>query len=204
MILDGAIRYFAEAGFHGQTRELASRLGITNSLLFRYFPTKDDLVEQVYQQVYVGRWQADWEHLLLDDSQTLRNRLRGFYKSYLSVIYSYEWVRIFFFAGLRGVNIKSRYLKLLEVRVIEPICIAIRREYRLADPATVPLSSLERDAVWGLQGQVLYICVRRFVYDQDIRDPEQIMDAAIDVFLAGIAQVARKAISRSQAAARGS
>ena len=49
-IIDGAVRYFAEVGFGGQTRELARRLGISQSLLFRYFPTKDDIVKRVYEE----------------------------------------------------------------------------------------------------------------------------------------------------------
>ena len=40
MILEGAISYFAEFGFDGRTRELAQHLGISQALLFRYFPSK--------------------------------------------------------------------------------------------------------------------------------------------------------------------
>ncbi len=38
LILDEAIRYFSDVGFGGQTRELSRRLGITQPLLYRYFP----------------------------------------------------------------------------------------------------------------------------------------------------------------------
>ena len=38
LIVAGAVRYFAEVGFGGQTRELSRRLGITQPLLYRYFP----------------------------------------------------------------------------------------------------------------------------------------------------------------------
>ena len=56
MIVEEAIRFFAEAGFAGQTRELARRLDVTQPLLFQYFPTKDDLIERV--RVWDGRaWQ---------------------------------------------------------------------------------------------------------------------------------------------------
>ena len=48
LIIDGAIQFFADVGFAGQTRELAQRLGITQPLLYRYFPTKQDLIEKVY------------------------------------------------------------------------------------------------------------------------------------------------------------
>ena len=36
-ILEGAISFFSEVGFTGQTRELSRRLGITQPLLYRYY-----------------------------------------------------------------------------------------------------------------------------------------------------------------------
>lgn len=193
LIIEGAVSYFAQVGFEGQTRELASRLGITNALLFRYFPTKEDLIERVYQQVYLGRWRAEWEDWLRDRTQPLEARLRKFYKSYLSVIFTYDWVRIFFFAGLRGVNINDRYLHVLSTKIIAPICEEVRHSFDLASSADVPITEVEKAAVWGLQGQILYISVRKFIYNQVIDDPETIADAAIDVFLSGISSVATSA-----------
>ena len=58
-ILDEAIRFFAERGFEGQTRELAKRLGITHSAIYRHFPSKEALIERVYQEVYLSRWSPD-------------------------------------------------------------------------------------------------------------------------------------------------
>jgi AcrR family transcriptional regulator len=200
LIIEGAIKYFAEVGFEGQTRELSRRLGITNALLFRYFPTKEDLVERVYQQVYLGRWHPEWDELLRDRSTPLETRLRRFYKSYLSVIYTYDWVRIFFFAGLKGVNINDRYLNILGERVVAPICEEVRHAYGLPSTETVALTPMESDAVWGLQGQILYISVRRFIYNQPIADPEKIVDGAIEVFLAGISSLAQSASSQADVA----
>ena len=43
-ILDAAVRVFAERGFHGATtRELARAAGVSEALMFRHFPTKEDL-----------------------------------------------------------------------------------------------------------------------------------------------------------------
>ena len=198
LIVEAAIAYFAEVGFEGQTRNLSARLGVTNALLFRYFPTKEELVERVYQQMYLGRWGSDWEDALKDRTVPFDVRLRRFYKSYLSVIYSYEWIRIFFFAGLRGVNINDRYISLLNSRIVQPICTEVRHAYGLAPPEQVPITAMESDAVWGLQGQILYIGIRRFIYNQPIADPERIVDAAVDVFLSGITSVASAASGPSR------
>lgn len=43
-ILDAALRVFAERGFHGTTtRALAKEAGVSEALMFRHFPTKEDL-----------------------------------------------------------------------------------------------------------------------------------------------------------------
>ncbi|SKA95258.1 transcriptional regulator, TetR family [Prosthecobacter debontii] len=43
-ILEASLRVFAERGFHGATtRELAKAAGVSEALMFRHFPTKEDL-----------------------------------------------------------------------------------------------------------------------------------------------------------------
>ena len=59
LIVDGAVAFFAEVGLDGNTRDLAKRLGITQSLLFNYFANKDALIEAVYEQVYLNRLSPD-------------------------------------------------------------------------------------------------------------------------------------------------
>ena len=66
LILESAIRFFAEHGFEGQTRELAKRIGITHSAIYRHFPSKEVLIERVYELVYLGAWQQHWSHLIHD------------------------------------------------------------------------------------------------------------------------------------------
>ena len=58
-IVSQAAAFFAEAGFAGTTRALAEQLGVRQALLYRYFPSKDALVEAVFQRVTEGRWTQD-------------------------------------------------------------------------------------------------------------------------------------------------
>ncbi len=89
-IAEGAIRFFAEKGIDGQTRELAKRLGIPQPLLYRYFPSKEDLIEQVYEDLYLKRWKADWEYLIADRSLSIGERFRRFEKDYQKTILTYD------------------------------------------------------------------------------------------------------------------
>lgn len=126
MIVDAAIQFFADVGFGGQTRELARKIGISQPLLYKYFPRKEDLVDRVYREVYLGRWDPHWEVVLGDDTAPLRDRLVLFYSEYVSRIMDYAWIRIFMYAGLLGSDINARYIDLLRQKVVLPICRALR------------------------------------------------------------------------------
>ena len=76
MIVQKAVEYFAEHGFDGGTRNLAKHIGVTQSLLYRYFPTKEALINQVYEVVYIAKWNPDWEILLQDRTIPYESRLR--------------------------------------------------------------------------------------------------------------------------------
>ena len=75
-----ATEFFADEGFGGGTRDLARRLGVTQPLLYRYFPSKDDLIKEVYRTVYLEPLDTGWEKLLADRSRPIRDRLQEFYR----------------------------------------------------------------------------------------------------------------------------
>src|ERR1700753_1002551 len=87
-----ATEFFSEEGFGGGTRDLARRLGVTQPLLYRYFPSKDDLIKEVYRTVYLEPLDTGWEKLLADRSRPLRDRLLEFYRGYHKVIFPRKWL----------------------------------------------------------------------------------------------------------------
>ena len=143
LIARGAVAFFCEVGFGGQTRELAKRLGITQPLLYRYFPNKEALIDRVYQEVYLNRWDPHWEEVLDDHTRPARERVVAFYREYAKAVLSYEWIRIFMFSGLRGMNLNSRYLTLVRDRIYTRVI----REVRLAYGLPSPRGSDRRDGV---------------------------------------------------------
>lgn len=187
MIVDAAIDFFADVGFGGQTRELARKIGISQPLLYRYFPRKEDLIDRVYREVYLGRWDARWERLLADDAVPLRERLLAFYGEYVVRIMDYTWIRIFMYAGLLGSDINARYLDLLRQKVVLPICRAIRTECVLGDPADAAVAAREEQAVWTLQGGMLYMAIQTHLYGMQRDVPLDILVRdRVDAFLGGV------------------
>ncbi|MBN9580909.1 MAG: TetR/AcrR family transcriptional regulator [Afipia sp.] len=165
VILDEAIRFFAERGFEGQTRELAKRMGITHATIYRHFPSKEALVERVYEHIYLSRWNPDWGPLIRDRRRSLEARLTQFYLEYVERVFDYNWVRIFVSSGLKSFDITKRYLAIVRREVVEPACRELRYDLNLPGVDTVPLSERELEMFWGLHGRIFYLAIRRFVYD---------------------------------------
>jgi AcrR family transcriptional regulator len=160
-IVEAAVLYFSEVGFSGSMRDLAARIGISHALLFRYFPTKEALVDRVYDRIFLSRWDPAWDAMLEDPSRDLSERLVGFYAQYLRAIDNPSWVRTFIYAGLAGVNINQRYLKLIERKVIAPVA---RELASLAGRRSGPASEQALELSWGLHGEIFYLAIRRWIY----------------------------------------
>lgn len=178
-VLDQAIRYFADEGFDGGTRGLAKRIGITQPLLYRYFPSKDDLVNEVYRAVYLDRWQNGWESGLTDRAVPLEVRLKRFYASYTAVVFDRNWMRIFFFAGLKGMDINTRYLARVQTALLDPIHAETCATFG-TDPAKAPDGL--RDLVWNMHGAIFYHGVRLHIYGASDVDVPRVIDTAVDSF----------------------
>lgn len=186
--VDKAVEFFAEVGFDGGTRELARRLGVTQPLLYRYFPTKADLIREVYDQVYVNRWNPEWDDLLTDRSQPLRKRLQVFYEAYTDAIFTREWIRIYLFSGLKGVEINKWYVTLVEDRILKRIVTEYRHEAGLKDVGEP--SSAELELAWTLHGGIFYYGLRKHIYEIPVMENKnRIISNALDVFLEGAAHM---------------
>jgi AcrR family transcriptional regulator len=184
-IIDGAIAYFSEVGFSGQTRELAKRLGVTQPLLYRYFPTKQALVERVYQTVFEGRWNPAWIPLLQDRAVPLRERLVEFYRQYASATYRPEWIRIYMYAGLSDPTLNRRYIQLVRKHLLPAYCREVRHACGLPD-TDVPVAEQEMEFVWSLHGGIFYMAMREHVYQMKVNvDFLTQVEFAVDNFLAG-------------------
>lgn len=184
-IIDGAIAYFSEVGFSGQTRELSSRLGITQPLLYRYFANKQALIERVYQTVFQGRWNPGWIALLQDRSLPLRERLVEFYRQYSKATYRPDWIRIYLHAGLSNPSLNRRYIQLVRRQLMPVYCRELRHHCGLADTGT-EVSEEEVEFVWNLHGGIFYQALRQHVYRTTIRvDFMTHVGFAVDNFLAG-------------------
>lgn len=178
-LVDGAIRFFSRHGLGAQLRDLARELGITHTLLYHYFPTKQALLERVYQDIFEGRWRAEWETLLDDPGLDLPEKLTQFYVSYAQVILEQEWVRVFVYSGLNDRYITDRYFALLGEKLFPRIHRETLRY--LGKRSGKPPTEREKERILGLHGSVFYMGMRRWVYGQTLgQDVENTVSANTD------------------------
>ena len=161
-IVEGAIAFFSECGLNGQMRELATRIGVTHPLLFHYFPSKNALIQRVYQEVYLGRWKQDWESWIRDRSEPFERRLVRVYVDYAQTVLTKDWVRILVYSALADGYITDNYLALVGERMLRPIIAETRASLGL-DHSAAP-SEAENELLWGLHGGIFYIGVRHWIY----------------------------------------
>lgn len=153
-ILASAIDYFSRHGFGAQTRELAAEIGVTHALLYHYFPTKQALIERVYETVFVGRWDPGWE-ALLDGALPVEDKLCRFYEHYLAAILTSEWLRIFMASGMSDGLIPARYFTLLRERLFPRLMREARRAHGAQRLRSKP-SAREEALLMGLHGGLVY------------------------------------------------
>lgn len=199
-ILHGAIRYFSEMGFAGQTRELSRRLGITQPLLYRYFKSKKELIDKVYVHVFMGRWQPQWITSLQDQKVPLETRLVQFYQDYARATYQPEWIRIYMFAGLESSDLNRRYLQLLKKELLIPCCLELRSYCGIPRDSS-PISEHEIEFYWTLHDGLFYTAIRETIYQSPMAITfEEKVQMAVSNFLAGARLVLPKLLAKQQAA----
>ena len=167
-ILDRAIQFFAKHGIDGQLRNLTKDLGVTHTLLYHYFPTKEALIQEVYKEVFESRWKPEWEDLLDDKHLTPEEKFNAFYLDYTNTVLTYDFVRILIFSGLSDHSISDRFFGLLRSRLLPRL---IRETRKYCDRSTRPKPThRELEFLMGLHGGIFYIGMRRWIYGQAIYD----------------------------------
>lgn len=183
-ILEKAIRFFANNGMASSTRDLARELGVTQPLLYRYFPSKDALIKEVYEAVYLDRWNPEWDGIISDRSRPLRDRLIEFYGKYTDAIFEPEWLRIYLYSGLMGEEINRKYVTFIGQKILHRIV----REYHIEQGRPADgVSDKEMELVWNMQGAIFYYGVREVIFQAPIAlDKSSTITTAVDTFIMGL------------------
>ncbi len=181
-IVLAATELFAEVGFDGSTRDVALRAGITQPLLYRYFPNKESLIEAVYTKVYLDRWNPTWDELLQDRSRPVKDRFQKFYEAYTQTIFDSTWLRISSFAALRNADIHHWYNQVVQEMILKPLVRERRNE--LTGDNNFIVTKDELAVPWMIHGGLVDYGMRRYILKSDtILDTPTAISHALDMYL---------------------
>ncbi|MBT0957237.1 TetR/AcrR family transcriptional regulator [Alphaproteobacteria bacterium KMM 3653] len=177
-----AVELFSETGFDGSTRDVAQRAGITQPLLYRYFPNKDSLIEAVYAKVFLDTWNPEWEGDLSDRTRSVKDRFQTFYEAYAETLFDPVRLRISSFAALRDARFHDWYNHVIQEMILKPLVRERRLELGGADSFLVTPQELE--APWLMHGALLDYGSRRFILGTDVSaDTAATISQALDMYL---------------------
>ncbi len=183
-ILRTASEFFAENGLTGQTRRLADAAGVSQRLLYRFFPTKEDIVAEVYREEILGAFKGQWFADLQDRSRPVEQRLTRFYVDYLDTTLTRKWMRLFLYASLADSSMAPDYIASIVTQLLEVVIREAAEELGVTlpdDPATI------HEMAWTLHGAISHYAIRRHIYKASQKVPEDVVVAMhVRMFLAGL------------------
>ena len=184
MILDEAVELFAEQGFDAQIRTLAERLGVSQALVFRYFANKEVLVDRVYQQTFLARWNPGWPEMISDRCTPLRDRLLTFLRSYLRATDDSRWIRISMHSSLAGKDLTKRYVEIYLTDLLRQIAREVR--FHCGKDPEGEIEDFELEVIWHLHSTVVYYLVRKHITKSPVLDPDLWLDQVVTNFVNGL------------------
>ncbi len=190
-IVQEAIQFFSEVGFTGDTTQLAKRLGVAQTLLYRYFQNKDALIERVFQETFLSSWNPLWEEMILDPRHSVAERLFNFHRDFARVHLRRERVRLSLFFALHGWDM-SPYFRVMRQRVYEPIATTLR-EHAGIPSSGAPYSVQEIELSKTVVEKIQYYGMRQWVYGLQVPDIEPLIEASVTALLEGAATALKAA-----------
>jgi AcrR family transcriptional regulator len=185
MILDAAVEFFAEKGFKAETRGLAEHIGVSQALIYRYFGSKENLIERVYEKTFLSRWNPAWEEALADHKRPLRERLKEFFRSYFVTVDDRNWIRVAMHSSLEGSDLTKRYIQGHVTRLLGQIAMELRSGDVRAKVR--PPGPMELELAWHLHSTVIYYLIRKHIHGTPVSlQTDEIADMIVDNFLDGV------------------
>ncbi|WP_426960188.1 TetR/AcrR family transcriptional regulator [Muricoccus radiodurans] len=183
--LDEAIAFFAEVGFSGDTKTLAARLGVAQPLLYRYFASKEALIQRVFEDTFLANWNPLWEEMLTDPGLDVAARLMAFHNDFARVHLKRDRVRLSLFFALRGWDMTT-YFRLMRERVYIPIASNLRAYAGEPSPGEAPLHDVEVELAKGVVEKIQYYGIRKWVYEiPSLPSIEPLIEIAVRSLLDG-------------------
>ena len=190
-ILDSAVTAFTEQGFAGtSTREIAQRAGVAEGTIFRYFPTKNDLLVGAAGPLMTQAMSAGARERIIalfgNDYPSADMFIRAVAADRLAFARENPTlIRLVVQEMPFHPALRARFQSTVLAVIYPPLLDALRRMQERGLMAEAPLAQLARIVISLVIGFVL---PRVFLPDATVWDDEAELDLMARVFASGIAR----------------
>jgi len=185
-ILEGAWSLFAQKGFRGTTtREIAKRLGISEALMFKYFPTKAALYRAIIQKRMHGTEEMLFPKEAIDSKDD-----RQVFKSILSYLLRKNtadptFMRLLLYSALEGHDLSKMFFENHAMDHTKLLARYIQRRiredgFRKVDPLLTARAFIGM-AIHYVMSQEIYGMKKLFHFSH-----HKVVDTLVDLFLNGL------------------
>jgi AcrR family transcriptional regulator len=163
-IVAAAVSIITENGLTFNTRDLAERIGLSHPLLFKYFASKEELIEAAVQRVFEGRFVGAIRDMQNAPGDNMIERWSEFYSEYFPQLFDRTWIRVFFSVALHEQDITMPYLDRIVLPLVELLAFDTER-FALGKTArrNSPTHTLSLELAWALHGSLVYVGIRRWI-----------------------------------------
>ena len=105
-------------------------------LLYRFFPNKEALLQEVYKDAIIGPFKAVWLPQLKDRSRPVEERLITFYEDYFANVLTRKWLRLFLYSSLAEEHMAPDYISDIIKGLMETIVEEVIHEQNHSLPRT--------------------------------------------------------------------
>jgi TetR/AcrR family transcriptional regulator len=133
-LVETALDFFSRKGFGGTTtKEIAAAAGVTEAIIFRHFPTKQDLYNAVLDHhensAQLAQCVAQWKIYMdrNDDEALVRDIIDKIIESYRCDLRGH---RVLLFAALEGHETGLEHARALKLQIFELLCEYLKRRQR--------------------------------------------------------------------------
>jgi AcrR family transcriptional regulator len=190
-ILTGAWSLFAQKGFRGTTtREIAKRLGISEALMFKYFPTKAALYRAIIEKRMNGS-----EEMLFPKEAIESQDDRQVFKSILAYLLRKNtadptFMRLLLYSALENHDLSRMFFNNQAMDHSRLLARYIERRikengFREVDPLLTARAFIGM-AIHYVMAQEIYGFKKFFHFPQD-----KVVDTLVDLFLNGLKETPR-------------
>lgn len=167
------------------TRDICRPLGITQALLYRYFPSREAMIDAALERVFAHLWTTDWSAQLDATRGDLATRLTAFYTPYITTASS-SYMRLFMWCALSDYPVHKRFFVPLSDNILHSVVDAIRAEARMPAVADKPMTYGERELAMTLHSSIVFIMIRKHIYRMELpHDLGRLVELQVQIFVRG-------------------